>query len=53
MRNLPVRWSSAPRSCSDGAGRFETGSFALADTEWKPAVEALTSPAGATAGNLN
>ena len=47
MRNLPVRVIVGAALVLTALTVSRTGSFALADTEWKPAVEALTSPAGA------
>ena len=47
MRNLPVRSVVGAALVLTALAVSRTGSFALADTEWKPAVEALTSPAGA------
>ena len=46
MRNLPVRSVVGAALVLTALAVSRTGSFALADTEWKPAVEALTSPAG-------
>src|SRR6476661_7952022 len=47
MRNFPVRTIVGAALVVTTLSVLRTSSFALADTEWKPAVEALPSPAGA------